>query len=67
MLMDRAKDTEKHYIGIQDRDTLIEKSNNYSNRTFSRYTEKIVFYYGSVCIYSTIKCFDLFKRLDLFT
>ena len=50
---------------VQDRDTLIEQSPNYSNRTFS---ESISwFYYG---IFSnlpvpihTVKCFGLFKRL----
>ena len=54
---------------VQDRNTLIEQSPNYSNRTFSGSTSW--FCYGvfsnlSVSIY-TMKCFGLFKRLDLST
>ena len=51
---------------LQDRDTLIEQSPNYSNRTFSRSISW--FCYGifpnlPVPIH-TMKCFGLFKRLD---
>ena len=38
MLMVSAKRTRKSIVGVQDRDTLIEQSHIYSNRTYSRYT-----------------------------
>ena len=38
MLMVSAKRTgRKSIVGVQDRDTLIEQSHDYSNRTLSRY------------------------------
>ena len=51
---------------VQDQDTLIEQSPNYSNRTFS---ESINWFcYGFISNLSvpihTMKCFGLFKRLD---
>ena len=36
MLMVSAKRTRKGIVGVEDQDTQIEQSHNYSNRTFSR-------------------------------
>ena len=48
---------------VQDRDTLIEQSPNYSNRTFSGWFCYEIFPNIPVRIH-TMKCFGLFKRLD---
>ena len=54
---------------VQDQDTLIEQSPNYSNRTFSGSISW--FCYGIFpnlpALIHTMKCFGVFKRLDSFT
>ena len=51
---------------VLDRDTLIEQSPNYSNRTFSRSISWFCYgiFRNLLVPIHTMKCFGLFKRLD---